>query len=428
MSPPETSVPLTWFRRLGRPATFSAAIYLTATVLSRAGAIFLIPIYTRRLNLEEYGDLGLASTIVAVLPTFLSFGLLSALARFYYDDSDVAAARRRVGGVARWMLTLTLFTSGALQLVILALPLPQTTGIEGPYALTCLLWASAGAALAGIPSVYLRTAQRPLGAAVFQLIQFFSLALAGIGLVAELDRGLQGAFEAMLFANALSGLVSIAFVLVALDGPMTRQVLVAATRFSIPFIPHFAANQLQQVADRWMLKGAGLQDQLGAFSLAGQVASPTSMVLVAWNDASSPQMGEVKRTEGLVGLRRVLGRFERSFLLSAAVPGLLITLALPLAATVVGPAFEGALLFVPGLLAISLLESLYFPNSNAVFFADRPNLIPKITIVAGILNLVLNGVLIGTMGVLGALLARALSMGFRSLAMRVAAYRLLPET
>src|ERR1700746_554564 len=84
-------------QRARRRVLGPAGIYFGATLLARAGAVLLIPIYTRRLTREEYGDYALAQTMIAFLPTLLSLGLLSAMARYYYDDKDVAASRDKAG-------------------------------------------------------------------------------------------------------------------------------------------------------------------------------------------------------------------------------------------------------------------------------------------------------------------------------------------
>ncbi len=51
-----------------------AAVYLAAVVLSRAGAFLLIPLYTRRLTLEEYGQYALFLTLLAFLSTLIVRG------------------------------------------------------------------------------------------------------------------------------------------------------------------------------------------------------------------------------------------------------------------------------------------------------------------------------------------------------------------
>ena len=413
--------------RARRRVLGGAAIYFGATLLARAGAILLIPIYTRRLTREEYGDYALAQTLIAFLPTFLSLGLLSAMARYYYDDKDVGASRDKAGAAARAMVLVSLVLALVAQAAIVVLAPAGRVGLGGRWELTCILWAGVGSSFAAAPAIYLRASQRPLSAAAFQLGQFASNTAAGIVLVAVLNRHLRGSIEASALAYGVDGLFGLLFIGVALKGRVTVQRIREALRFSLPFVPHFAANQLQQISDRWTMKLEGMQAPLGSYALASQLTAPTFMAVIAWNDADTATMGEIFRARGLRGIGEELGRIRRGYVLAALVPGALITVALPVLALIVGGRFAGALWMIPFMCASMLVECLYFPYANVVFFASRTSLIPKITITSGLLNVALNLVLIRVMGVGGAIVARALSMGCRSLAMWLAARRCLRE-
>jgi O-antigen/teichoic acid export membrane protein len=401
----------------------SAGIYLAATMLARGGAFVLVPLYTRRLSLEQYGDYALAQTLVQLLPTFLSLGLLSSLARMYYEGKDVREARARVGAVARWMAALTLGLALLLQIAVGLFWPAAGKGLNGRWELSCIIWAAAGGALAGVPAVYFRAAQRPLAASLFQLGQFLSVAGAGFLLVAVLNRGFRGSIEACALAYGTDGVVSLVFILVVLKGRMTRRSLIESLRFSIPFIPHFSANQLQQIGDRWIMKILHLQADLGAYAIASQVAAPVFMTTIAWNDTASPRIGEMYREGGLATIRARFKSIQRSYVVAAAIPSLLLIAGLPLIATILGPRGAGGLWLVPMLCGVLILETFYYPNSNVVFFASQASLIPKITIATAILNILFNVLLIPRLGAPGALLARGLSMGTRSAVMRLAAHR-----
>jgi O-antigen/teichoic acid export membrane protein len=405
-----------------------AVIYLVSSALAKSGSFVLIPLYTRRLSKGDYGDFALAQTLLAVLPTVFSFGLSSALARFFFEGKDPAKSLPRVGGIARWLAAASIGWAAVLQLLLLAFWPAGQYGISGRWELSCLIWASAGASLAAIPSVYLRAAQRPIAASCFQLAQFFSVIGGGLILVAKMNRGLRGSIEASAAAYLIDGAAGLLFILIVLKGTPTRALLREGLKFSLPFVPHFLANQVQLIGDRWTMKVAGLQDDLGGYSLASQVSAPANMTLAAWHDAASPQMGEITRSDGIPGLRRVFGRFQRSYLLSALLPGIAISLALPIVAAIVGGAFKGSLWMVPFMGLAITIESIYFPSSNVLFFANRPGIIPRITIAAGALNLGLNIVLIKWLGVWGAIAARIAAAIFRSGAMWLAARRVKPVT
>jgi O-antigen/teichoic acid export membrane protein len=400
--------------RVLRLALGPAGVYLAASIIAKAGALVLIPLYTRKLSPDQYGDLVLAQALVSILPTLLSWGLASAVGRAYFDGPDREAGRRQVGGVARWLAIVTL-ANGVVVQAVLALVVPAGGhGITGNWELTCILWAAVGSALADVPLIFLRAEQRPYAAAGLQLGQFFTAVLGGLVLVAWLGRGLRGAIEGLALTSLMGGAFGLLFILGALRGAMTPALFREAVRFSAPFIPHFIANQLQAVGDRWVLKASGLQGSLGAYGLANQLVQPAAMVVGAWNMSASPQMGEVYRDGGVVGLVGAFGRALTSYLMAAIFPAMGVVLLLPAVAWVVGDHYSQSLWIVPLLAASIVIEALYYPCVNVLFYCKSTKAIPVITASAGLLNLGLNVVAIPWFGVSGAIASRLISVGYRS--------------
>lgn len=393
-----------------------AGIYFGALLVSRAGAILLIPLYTRRLTVEEYGDYALAQTVVMLLPTLLTFGMIAAVARFYFDGQDSAQGILRSGAAAKCLAMTAVGGAAAIQAAVL-LTAPVGAGVFSRWELSCLLWAGAGGALAAVPATILRATQRSTLAALFQFAQLFTLITSGILLVAVMGRGLRGSIEAMAIASVIDGIVGLVFIATALKGTPTRRLYFEALRFSLPFVPHYFGNQLQLIADRWTLKGGGFQAELGRYALASQLSAPVSMATIAWNDAEAPQVGEMFRQGGIAKISSKFRSIQRAYLFASGATALLVILGIPVIALVVGSSFAPAFWVVPALCLIGLIEALYFPNNLVVFFAGRTHVIPAITISAGIANVALNLVLIPFLGAWGAVIARALSASYRSGAM-----------
>ena len=411
--------------RLADPRSRAAFIYLGATVLARAGSIFLIPLYTRALDLDEYGLLALAQTIVVFLATPLSLGLNSSVVRQFYASASTEESTFRAGSSARWMIASTALVSAMLVAAGVWLPLDAPLGLPGSGRL--LVVAAAGTALATLPVVYHRASQQPLRAAAFQLGEFCASLGAGLGLVLGLGRGLRGAVEALAVSGALMGTVAVVFVFARLPGRFDPAVLRSSLRFSVPLVPHGAANQVQQMSDRWVLRWNGLESALGSYALAGQVAIPVSMTIGAWNEAVTPSMGEVYRQGGTDGLIAALPRFLRTYLGMAALPAVAVIAALPVFWMILGDRFTSSLFLVPVLCVIMALECAYYPLSNVLFFADRPSSIVRVSVGSGILNVLLNVALIPVLGVWGAFVSRLLSMGARTVAVGMAVRTLARE-
>ncbi len=391
----------------------NALLYTLTTVLSRAAILVLAPLYTRKLSPAEYGELALAQTLVGTLPTFVSLGLLSGLSRFFFEGASAAEGTQRAGGVARWIVVIAIGAALSLQATLLLIPLPGA-GLWQMHELSCVVWGATGALMLGVPMVVLRSAQRAGLASVLQLLDFAVSLGSAIVLVAVLDRGTRGALEATGIAGLVSTIVCLVFVLSSMPGPLDRAVLRRALLFSLPYVPHFAANQLLLISDRWLLKFFGFDQELGVYSLASQLAAPITMVILAWNEAVSPRVGEDFRLRGVVALREGEKTVVRSyFFLAVGVSAALVVFS-PLVLLIFGSAYGTALWFLPGLCLVMVIETFYYPYSNYLFFMNQTKAIPKITVVAAITNVLCNLLLIPFIGVAGAIISRAIGGGVRS--------------
>lgn len=403
------------WNRLSATGGRNAILYTVTSIIAKGATIFLAPLYTRRLATADYGDLGLAQTLIGVIPTFVSIGMLSALSRFFYEGANAEEGVARAGGVARWIVTLALGTAVALQALLLVVPLPGS-GIFQFHELSCVVWAATGSLMLGVPLVVLRASQRGIPASTLQLVDFAIALSAAIFLVAHLDRGVRGALEAVAISGICSSVICLIFVLRSMPGGLEAAVLRRALAFSLPYVPHFVANQLLLISDRWVLKLFGYDEALGLYSLASQLAAPITIVVLAWNEAVSPKMGEEFRVSGMAGLEASTPGIVKSYVGLAGAMSVIMLVFSPLALVVLGKSYNDALWYLPGMCLVLIVECFYYPYSNVLFFANRTAAIPRITFVAGAINVLSNFVLVPHFGVPGALVSRVIGGGARSLA------------
>ncbi len=61
------------------------AVYGISSSLNRAAGFFLIPVYTRYLEPEEYGILALCQAMISLLTILFEMGMNSALLRYFFE-------------------------------------------------------------------------------------------------------------------------------------------------------------------------------------------------------------------------------------------------------------------------------------------------------------------------------------------------------
>src|SRR5215210_4038765 len=113
-------------KRLGR----HSAVYGLGGVVSRVLAVFLLPLYTRFLDREDLGAVGLIVALSAVLVTVLRLGISSAFFRFYFDSPD--PERRLLVVRTSFWFTMAMATLGLAAGLLLAAPLAALLGLDDP--------------------------------------------------------------------------------------------------------------------------------------------------------------------------------------------------------------------------------------------------------------------------------------------------------
>lgn len=78
------------------------SVYTLTSILTQAGAILLLPVYTRLLSPEQYGIIGLITPLINFIPLFFIFGLYVAQMRMYADYS-------KTGEMGKYILTINVF-------------------------------------------------------------------------------------------------------------------------------------------------------------------------------------------------------------------------------------------------------------------------------------------------------------------------------
>lgn len=397
-------------RRLWRTQR-ATLVYVLAAGISRAGSILLVPMYTRVLTEEEYGRLSLFQSLLSLLPLWFSLGLSAGLAKVYFD-SPKEFAEGMLGHVARRMALVVLASAALHALVLVGIRAlwPSTL-----YAELVVLATGAVLAVGSIGDMYLRASRRAGFAATVSVASLAVSLASAIFFVVVLQRGLIGVLEAQLLAAVVPAAVSLWLVLSWRKvSPPTPPSFRASVRFSLPFIPHFLAGWVFSLADRWTMKFAGLDKELGHYALAVQLASPVPIVSGAVNDAQSAEMGRLMQEKGGLAVQQASRQFARNYLIPTAAIAALILLSLPFLKFIIGPRFENALWLVPVVLVMSLIDVLYAPASNVLYFTNRPLQIPAVTVWSAIGTLAFLAALVPLFGLPGLLVARVLGAALRS--------------
>lgn len=374
-------------------------------VLQKGISFFLMPLYTTFLSPADYGILGVVSSISSFLSVFISLGLESAAARFYYKYNKEAGYAKRVYGnvaiviLANSFLWGSVFIGGHKWLVD-----PIVGDIDFfPYVFIGILNVIVTPMYLLYQS-YLQTKQEAAHYGINSLLFFLlQVALTVLSLTV---------FNLGVFGVLLSQLItaSIFFIYVAFSFlrkqsiKLESPILKVCFKYSLPLLPHALANWSNGTLDKLLVNGIRSQADAGMYNVGQQYGSVMSIIANAINNAYVPWFYE-KVNDGRQGIKRIVQTADATICMVS-----LIAIAMSLFAEEIfgimisNPAYDGVWKIVPCIVFAYVFQSVYFFFVNVLFLKDT-KVIFSITMTALVVNVCLNLLLIPEWGFIGGAVA-----------------------
>lgn len=166
-----------------------------------------------------------------------------------------------------------------------------------------------------------------------------------------------------------------------------KQILV----FALPLIPHYLAQHVMSSADRIMVSEMVSEADAGIYSVVANISMVATIVWSAINGSliaytfENLKIKEYKKINGTATLL-VLGYGVVCFAICLIAPEVLLILA--------PPEYHIGIYAVPPIAGVAFLSALYNVFANIEFYHKKSNYITLATIVATVINFVLNYLLI----------------------------------
>lgn len=273
-------------RQLGR----DVAIYGGADLLFKLVQFLVIPIYSHRLAVSEFGILALLQVSAILLGAMANLGVSYSVQRFYFDKEIDEARRPLLVSTGLFQL----LVSGTLMVGIAALllygyrePIRLDYGIAWPLVLVAL----ATIVPDQIAQYALDTSRlqfAPLKFCAIALVKNVAGLLIGLWLLLSRDMGVLGLLAGNLVAAVAAVPLGLWLVRRDLTFGLDREYLRMMLRFGSPFVFTAAAYWAFGSLDRWMLAEMSDSVQVGLFSIAFKFASVLTLAIGAFHQAWIP--------------------------------------------------------------------------------------------------------------------------------------------
>lgn len=409
-------------RSLVRSAFYGSAIYTLATLAPRLGSLIVLPISTRLLSQSDMGVLDLLDQIAAVVSLLLAVDFSSALGFFYFgapagkEQSKVVSTTLSGSlGIGILVSALCWVASPLLSRLVFSqpsyVPYLHILFLTLPFAL--LLEASMG---------WLRVEDRSVafvGATALRTV----LSVGGVVLlIAILGLGIRGMQFSTLGSTGLIALALAAFAAFRHPVLPSLSLFLKMLRFAVQLGLGGIALFIIHFGDRFLLPHYRPLSELGVYGVAYKIGMMVTMVHSAFNSYWGAQVYKIiKRPDADIVVARLFTYFAA--VLTFCSLGLLV-FCRPALKILTTPAYAGAALLVPIILAAYVIRGLGDFFRALLWAHGRPGYDTAFNGVGMVVCLVGYFTLIPLWGARGAAIATFIAFLAIGILATIAAYRI----
>jgi O-antigen/teichoic acid export membrane protein len=392
---------------LGKSLFRESLTYAVGVVGAALIGFVAIPVYTRALGPEEYGQLALAMALTAMVMPLASMGLDVALVRYWFTPKTEASRRSMLASLlvfaGLWSLILTIL--GCLGVFLLSGVFGITRDMQLLYCLgmASILPAQIFAHLLQV----LRNQFRPVAFVAISILAALFGTAFGLFLVVAVDTGAVGPLAGTIVTGLLGCLLALPLVRSQVRGVIRWSSISPLLRLGLPLVPASLAFWIFSGFDR-LVVGSQTTDIAG-YAVAAQLVLPMSLLVTAIGQAWLPRITseyEERPNAAANAICRGVEYFLAAFASIAVVIGLLAPV---LIGVVAGSDYEDGAKVLPLLATANAFLGASLATSTGALLAKKTARTPLITVAIAVVDIVLLLTLVPRIGILGAGIALLVS-------------------
>lgn len=384
-------------------------IYGVSTIVGRFLNFLLVPIYTNIFLPQDFGIVANVYAYIAILNVFFSIGLESGYFKFA-STLEVGDEKENFSHPFLGILLNSFVIS--LILFIFARQFTSLFQIEEDRYLIIQLTALIlfFDAICLVPFAYLRLKHKPGKFALIRIINIVINVLSTITLIIILKVGIIGVFWSNLIASAFTFVLLLPIVVQNLTLRFNKKLIVELLRFSIPYIPAGISSNVVQVINRPILTALTNDATVGIFQANYRLGIFMMLFVQMFEFAWRPFfLTNAKESNAKEIFSRVMTFFlivgSFIFITLSLFVEYIAKMKLPFKGYLIGKAYWEGLYIVPFILLSYLFYGIYINLMAGIYIEKKTKYLPYITGFAALINVIVNFVLIPSIGMLGAALA-----------------------
>ena len=385
-------------------------IYGAGHVAARGVTFLLLPLYTNVFSLEVYGIISLIFTFLGFMSVILHYGLDASLLKHYVPANDVERKSILSNTYISFVITtaviviLLMIFRRQVSDLLFGSDLPQISLLIAGILLFDVLWT--------IHTLLLRAEGKPV---YFTLINFFNV-LSSLGLNLLLVLYYQMGLFGVLLSNLItSGLIFIATLPIIINrisfSNLSLKRWEKLMNFGLPFLPAGIFSMTLELSDRYILRYLTDLETVGLYNAGYKLGMLMLLVVMGFNMAWQPFFLKKEKSEkdyiaqittfitATLGLLWILLIIWVEDIVRVQIAGF----------SFFGSQYWSSTQIVPIIALAYIFHAAYLLQIPGVYLMEKSSWIAWIHGLGAITNIVLNFLLIPSMGIIGAATATCLS-------------------
>jgi O-antigen/teichoic acid export membrane protein len=263
-----------------KTALKSTVIYSIGNLSSKLLGLILIPLYTEKLTVSEYGILGMLEITAQVFTAVFGMSLFNAFFRWYWDKDYLGKQKSMYFTILVFVLVLSLLLN------ILFWPLHGSFSnllfgsADYGYLIMLILLISLLDAPALVTNTLVRLQEKPVFYTVLNVAKILTNLVFTVYFIAYRGKKVEGIYEAQLIGNAVYYLVVSRFILKNIEFRFERVMLKGMLKFSYPLLFTSLAGIILTISDRYVLRFISDLAFVGIYSLGYKIANTLRVFII----------------------------------------------------------------------------------------------------------------------------------------------------
>ena len=376
------------------------SVYTLTSILTQAGAMLLLPGYTRILSPAEYGIVGLLTPIINFIPLFFIFGIYVAQMRLYADY-------HKTGEMKEYIFSVNIFLVIVNILVFILLISPAGSYIlnllldfdKVPYAVVMLALIIGFLKLfTQMGNNYYRTIYALKRIAYANIIGFILSNASAVLMILFMKNGVIGKYSGMLIGTLFMFIVLYIPYISKTGRVFKKKYITASLLIGLPVMINSITSVIINYSDRIVIAKFLPIEVVGVYSIAYTGGLLLTIFIASFNSAWVPMFNELMNSSQNNKFEIVRTRMTDFILIlvSLCVAGQLF--GVDVIRMILPAEYTNAALFFPYILFGIVFMGINHFLTDIIIYHKRTYYLPILTIVSAAVNLGLNIIFIPIYG------------------------------